>query len=86
MQIVIAVGREPADPRARRKQQPQFRTHKFASAHDQDGTGLQIEEYRQKSHPLLSSPALGLTGIIFYICLVQRPQRENYFFSTAVQL
>ncbi len=28
----------------------------------------------------------GLTGIIFYICLIQRAQRENYFFSIAVQL
>jgi hypothetical protein len=47
---------------------------------------LQIKEYRQESHPLLSSPALGLTGIIFYICVVSSSQRENYFFSTAMQL
>jgi hypothetical protein len=35
-------------------------------------------------HPL--PQLVGLTGIIFYICLIQCPQRENYFFSTAVQL
>jgi hypothetical protein len=28
----------------------------------------------------------GLTGIIFYICLAQAPQRENYFFPIAMQL
>jgi len=27
-----------------------------------------------------------LTEIIFYLCLAQWPQRENYFFSIAVQL
>jgi hypothetical protein len=28
----------------------------------------------------------GLTRIIFYICLAQHPQRENFFFSIAMQL
>ena len=31
-------------------------------------------------------PHTGLTGIIFYICLISSAQRENFLFSSAVQL
>ena len=31
-------------------------------------------------------PDPGLTGIIFYICVVSSAQRENFFFSSAPQL
>ena len=84
--IMIAIGRIPADARPGRSEQAQFRPHQLAGAHEQHRAGLQIEEYRQIAHAILTSPHSGLTGIIFYICLVQRPQREIYFFSIAVQL
>jgi hypothetical protein len=29
---------------------------------------------------------MGITGIIFYIVVIQRSQREDYFFSIAAQL
>ena len=63
-----------------------FARAEIAGADQQHRTGLQIEKYRQESHATLASPTSGLTGIIFYICLIQRPQRENYFFSIALQL
>ena len=42
--IMMAVGREPADARARRRQQAQFRPRQIAGADKQHRTGLQIEE------------------------------------------
>jgi len=46
---------------------------------------LQIEENRQKPHAMLAFSTSRLTGIIFYICVVNAPQRENYFFYLAMQ-
>ena len=84
--IMIAVGRKPADPRTGRRQQPQFGAREIARANEQHLAALQIEKHGQESHATLASPTRGLTGIIFYICLDQASQRENYFFSIAVQL
>ena len=81
--IMIAIGRVPADVRPGRSKQAQFRPHQFAGADEQDRAGLQIEEYRQIAHAILASPHSGLTGIIFYICLVQCSQRE--FISSLLQ-
>jgi hypothetical protein len=47
---------------------------------------LHIQEHRQVAHQVLASPTWGLTEIIFYLCLDQGLQRENYFFSIAAQL
>ena len=82
----MAVGRKPADPRTGRRQQPQLRPHEIAGSDEQHHAALQIEKHGQESHAKLASPTSGLTGIIFYICVVQRSQRENYFFSIASQL
>jgi hypothetical protein len=84
--IMIARGRIPADPRPGGGEQAQLRGHQFASADHEHRAALQIEEYRQVVHAILASPTSGLTGIIFYICLIPRPQRENSFFSIAAQL
>ena len=59
-QIMIAVGRKPADPRARRNQQAQFRAHEFARSNEQHLAALQIQEHRQVAHPILAFPNLGL--------------------------
>ena len=58
-QIMIAVGRKPADPRARRNQQPQFRAHEFARSNEQHLAALQIQEHRQVAHPILAFPNFG---------------------------
>ena len=42
-------------------------------------TGKNRMRYSLPPHP-------GLTGIIFYICVVSDAQRENFFFSPAPQL
>jgi hypothetical protein len=57
--IMIAIGRKPANPRARGRQQAQFRPHQVAGADKQHGTGLQIEKHRQESHAALAFPASG---------------------------
>ena len=59
-QIMIAVGRKPADPRAGRCQQAQFRAHELAGADEQHHAALQIEEHGQKSHATLASPTSGV--------------------------
>ena len=69
-QVMISVGSEPPDLRARRGKQAQLRAHRFSRTDDHHRTGLQIEEHRQETHAKLSSPTSGLTGIIFYICLI----------------
>jgi hypothetical protein len=84
--LAASAPSKPSDARAGRNQQAQLRPHQFAAADEQDGAILQIEEYRQESHSLPPPHLSGLTGIIFYIFLFPREQRENYFFSIAVQL
>ncbi len=60
LEIMIAIGREPANARAGRRQQAQFRPRQLAGPDEQHGTGLQIEKHRQKSHAILSSPTSGV--------------------------
>ena len=57
---MIAVGRIPADPRAGRRQQAQFRARQIAGADEQHRAALQIEEHRQESHAILASPTCGV--------------------------
>src|SRR6201982_1727771 len=76
----------PTDARARRNEHAQLGACEFTATHEEHRTTVQIEKYRQGAHVTLAAPAPGLTGIIFYICLVQRSQRENFFFCVALQL
>ena len=84
--IVIAIGCEPAHPRASRHQQPQFCARQFTSTDQNDRSGLQIEKHGQKAHRNSASPTPGLTEIIFYLSIVKLQERENYFFYFAAQL
>ena len=59
-QIMMAVGRVPANARPRGGQQAQFRPRQIARADEQDGTGLQIEKYRQELHATLAAPTSGV--------------------------
>ena len=59
-QIMMAVGRVPANARPRGSQQAQFCPRQIARADEQDGTGLQIKEYRQESHATLAAPTSGV--------------------------
>src|SRR5258708_1216851 len=54
--IMIAIGRVPADARARGCQQAQFCARRIAGANQKHRTGLQIEKYRQAAHVTLASP------------------------------
>ena len=58
-QIMIAVGRMPAHPRARRNQQAQFCAREIACADQEHWSALQIEEDWQKSHGSSLSPLRG---------------------------
>jgi hypothetical protein len=58
--LVIAVGREPANPRAGLRQQAQFRAHEIAGSDEQHDAVLQIEEHGQESHAILASPTSGV--------------------------
>jgi len=57
---MMAVGRMPANARARGYQQAQFRPRQIARADQQHRPGLQIQKYRQKSHATLASPTSGV--------------------------
>ena len=83
-QIMMAIGRDTSE-RARRPRPagaispaPDRRapTSSTGPACRSRNTGRNRMRYSLPRLP-------GLTGIIFYICLVQRSQRENYFFSIA---
>jgi hypothetical protein len=52
----------------------------FPAPDENEWSGLQIEEDWQKPHSKLRSRLAGLTEIIFSICVVKSPKRENYFF------
>ena len=58
--IMMAVGREVADARTRRRQQAQFRPRQIAGADKQHGSGLQIEKDWQESHATLAAPTCGV--------------------------
>ena len=59
-QIMITVGRKPANPRPGLCQQAQFRTHQLAGTDEQHYAALQIEEHGQESHATLASPTSGV--------------------------
>src|SRR6266487_4466278 len=77
--IMIAIGRVPANARARRRQQAQFRPRQFAGANEQHGTGLQIEKYRQESHAALTSPTYGVDWNYFLYMSRSMPAKRKLF-------
>ena len=84
--IMIAIGREPANARAGRSQQRNFARARSPAPTSSTGPVCRSRN-TGRNRIRYSLPRLtGLTGIIFYICLIRRPQRENYFFSIALQL
>src|SRR6202035_5965553 len=76
---MMAIGREPADAGARRRQQPQFRPRQVASADQQHRAGLQIEKYRQKSHATLASPTCGVDWNYFLYMSRSMPAKRKFF-------
>ena len=84
--MMLVISCKPANPRTRGREQSQFRSCQVAGSNEQHHAALKIQKYRQSRIPDSLPQLPGLTGIIFYICLIQRPQRENYFFSIAAQL
>src|SRR5450759_620700 len=58
--MMMAIGGVPANARARRRQQAQFRPREVAGSDQKHGTGLQIEKYRQESHAAPASPTYGV--------------------------
>src|ERR1700674_4682472 len=76
---MMAIGREPANARARRCQQAQFRPRQVACSDEQHGTGLQIEKYRQESHATLASPTCGVDWNYFLYMSRSTPAKRNLF-------
>src|SRR6478735_8229506 len=76
---MIAVGRVPVDPRARRCQQAQFRPRQVAGSNQKHGTGLQIEKYRQESHAALASPTYGVDWNYFLYMSHSMPAKRKLF-------
>src|ERR1700694_1561933 len=76
---MMAVGRIPATPRARRCQEPQLRPRQIAGADQQHGTGLQIEKYRQESHATLASPTCGVDWNYFLYMSRSTPAKRKLF-------
>ena len=77
--IMTAIGREPANARAGRGQQAQFRPRQIAGSDEQHRTGLQIEKYRQKSHTMLASPTYGVDWNYFlYMSHSARAKRKLF--------
>src|SRR6202035_5210019 len=76
---MMAIGREPADAGARRRQQPQFRPRQVASADQQHRSGLQIEKYRQKSHATLASQTSGVDWNYFLYMSRSMPAKRKFF-------
>ena len=77
--IVMAVGGIPANARARRQQQAQFRPRQVAARHQQHWTGLQIEKYRQESHAILASPTCGVDWNYFLYMSRSTPAKRKLF-------
>ena len=83
--IMIAVGRKPADARAGRSQQAQFRARQFAGADEQHRAGLQIEKYRQESHATLASPTFGVDWN-YFLYMSRSSGRKEKIISSLLQL
>ena len=79
IQIMMAIGRIPANPRTRGCEQPQFRARQVAGAHKQDHAALQIEEYRQESHATLASPTSGVDWNYFLYMSHSMPAKRKLF-------
>ena len=76
---VIAIGRVPANTRARRRQQAHFRSGQLASSDKQHGAGLQVEKHRQESHATLASPTYGVDWNYFLYMSHSEPAKRNLF-------
>src|SRR5437899_1424045 len=76
---MMAVGCVPANPRARRCQQAQFRPRQVACSDQQHGTGSQIEKYRQESHATLASPTCRVDWNYFLYMSRSTPAKRNLF-------
>src|SRR5580704_11014613 len=76
---MVAVGRVPADARARRCQQPQLRPRQVAGANQQHRTDLQIEKYRQESHATLACPTCGVDWNYFLYMSRSAPAKRRFF-------
>src|ERR1700704_5286388 len=76
---MIAVGREPADARARPCEQAQLRPRQIAGADKQHGTGLQVEKHRQESHATLASPTYGVDWNYFLYMSRSTPAKRKLF-------
>src|SRR5258708_29249701 len=76
----MAVGREPADMRTRRRQQAQFRPRQVACANEQHRTGSQVEKYRQESHAILASPTCGVDWNYFLYMSHPTPAKRKLLF------
>src|ERR1700730_6588316 len=76
---MIAVGCVPANARARRCQQAQFRPRQVTCSDQQHRTGSQIEKHRQESHPRLASPTCGVDWNYFLYMSHSTPAKRNLF-------
>src|SRR5829696_6725621 len=77
--IVIAICREPANPRRRRCHQPPFCAHEFAGSDEQHHAALQIEKHGQESHAILATPTSGVDWNYFlYMCRSTAAKRKLF--------
>jgi hypothetical protein len=80
----VAVGCMPAHAPARSEQEAQPGPNRIAGSDQKDRTGMGIEKDRKELHSTLllfsCFASAGLTEIIFYLCILQAHQTENYFF------
>src|ERR1700730_14328050 len=76
---MMAIDREPADARPRRRQQTQLRPRQVAGADKQHGTGLQVEKHRQVSHTALASPTSGVDWNYFLYMSHSTPAKRKLF-------
>src|ERR1700737_1724275 len=77
--IMIAVGCVPANARACRCQQAQFRPRQITRSDKHYGTGSQIEKHRQESHTILASPTCGVDWNYFLYMSRSTPAKRNLF-------
>ena len=78
-QVMVAVGRVPANLRARGGQQAQFRARQIAGADEQHHAALQIEEHGQESHATLASPTPGVDWNYFLYMSHSMPAKRKLF-------
>src|ERR1700692_1163557 len=76
---MIAIGCVPANARARRCQQAQFRSRQVASSDKQHRPRSQIEKHRQESHATLASPTCGVDWNYFLYMSHSMPAKRKFF-------